>query len=283
MVWSSWADSVVGSSKRDRLYPTHGATTTTAARPAAPSWGAHPTRPRTGPPARAPRWRHHTRGTASRGPSRIDSDRTRAATPITTPKVSGAAQRRPVPPAVRRPQDRGGGGDHHRLGYHHGVEVEDVGAEGGEHGRDQPDPLAGDAAPGDAHGGDAGGADQARDDLVLEERPEAQPGEAGQHGHEAGRVVRARHAHAEEQELVRVHVPLAVGEQVGALVVVVRIADDRPRAAPTHEVDEAHGEAGGGDAGEPPPEPADARARRVGRGPCGALGVGPRGTGVGLT
>ena len=188
-----------------------------------------------------------------------------------------AAQRRPVPPAVRRPQDRGGGGDHHRLGHHHGVEVEDVGAEGGEHGHDQPDPLAGDAAPGDAHGGDAGGADQARDDLVLEERPEAQPGEAGQHGHEAGRVVRARHAHAEEQELVRVHVPLAVGEQVGALVVVVRIADDRPRAAPTHEVDEAHGEAGGGDAGEPPPEPADARGAPSGAGRAARSASGPAG------
>ena len=182
-----------------------------------------------------------------------------------------AAQRRPVPPAVRRPQDRRGGGHHHRLGHHHGVEVEDVGAEGGEHRHDQPDPLAGDAAPGDAHGGDARGADHARDDLVLEERPEAQPREAGQHGHEAGRVVGARHAHAEEQELVGVHVPLAVGEQVGALVVVVRVADDRPRRAPAHEVDEAHGEAGRGDAGEPPPEPADARAPpSVGRGPRGA-------------
>ena len=53
-----------------------------------PAGAPTPTRPRTGPPARAPRWRHHTRGTASRGPSRIDSDRTRAATPITTPKVS---------------------------------------------------------------------------------------------------------------------------------------------------------------------------------------------------
>ena len=87
-----------------------------------------------------------------------------------------------------------------------------------------------------------------------QERAQAQPREAGQHREVAGWVVGAGHAPALEQPPEGVDVALAVGQEVGAVVVVVRVAEHGPRVAPAEQVQEAHGQAGGHDPRQPPGE-----------------------------
>ena len=143
------------------------------------------------------------------------------------PADEGEPQRVGPPPAGV------GGDDHHhpaqqgqRLGHDRRVVHPDVGVDGGDEGGDQPRPPAGDLPPGDAHQEHRGGAEQRREQLVVAHRVEPEQRGQGQHGLVAGRVVGAGHP-AAVLPVVGVDVALAIGQEVGGVVVVVRVAGDR--------------------------------------------------------